>query len=227
MHRSRVREAILGAVLTVFALVGGLVLAFVVGSVVNSALDFKVSTGLQRVLATISASLAMLLGSTLWSVGMARLAGAALTRRVWWAGTLGFVPMTILVSAGLTLAEPFVFSAQLPVHRLFTALFVPSVGLIAGSSALVLGWALRMGRASFALAARTGLAAALAFLAVNLGMEALGWQVGGPGAEERATMITVLFAGDVAAALAGGAVLGGRLAGPRREVAPLPDAIAG
>ena len=47
--------------------------------------------------------------------------------------------------------------------------------------------------------------AALAFLAVNLGMEALGWQVGGPGAEERATMLTVLFVSSLGAALAGGA----------------------
>ena len=41
------------------------------------------------------------------------------------------------------------------------------------------------------MALRVGLTAGLAFLAVNLGMEALGWQVGGPGAAERATMLTV------------------------------------
>ena len=45
-------------------------------------------------------------------------------------------------------------------------------------------------------------------LAVNLGMEALGWQVGGPRAEERGTMLTVLIASNLGAALVGGAMLG-------------------
>jgi hypothetical protein len=94
------------------------------------------------------------------------------------------------------------------VHRLFTLLFVPTAGLIAGVSSLALGWALGWGRAAPALALRVGLTAALAFLAVNLGMEALGWQIGAPGAEERGTMITVLIAGNLGAALAGGAMLG-------------------
>jgi hypothetical protein len=62
------------------------------------------------------------------------------------------------------------------------------------------------------LALRVGLTAALAFLAINLGMEVLGWQVGGPGAEERATMLTVLLVSNLGAALAGGAVLGLTLA---------------
>jgi hypothetical protein len=43
-------------------------------------------------------------------------------------------------------------------------------------------------------------------------MEALGWVVGGPGAAERTTMLTVLFVGDAAAAFAAGAVLGMTLA---------------
>ena len=59
-----------------------------------------------------------------------------------------------------------------------------------------------------ALALRVGSTAALGFLAVNLGMEALGWLIGAPGAEERGTMITVLIAGNLGAALAGGAMLG-------------------
>ena len=47
----------------------------------------------------------------------------------------------------------------------------------AGASSLALGWALGWGRAAPALALHMSLTAALAFLAVNLGMEALGWQV--------------------------------------------------
>jgi hypothetical protein len=53
-----------------------------------------------------------------------------------------------------------------------------------------------------------GAAAALAFLAANLLMESRGWVVGAPGAAERNTMIAVLLVGMIAAALAGGAVLG-------------------
>jgi hypothetical protein len=101
-----------------------------------------------------------------------------------------------------------VVRADLPVHRLFTILFVPTAFLIAATSSLVLAWALGWGQAAPVLALRVGSTAALAFLAVNLGMETLGWLIGAPGAEERGTMITVLIASNLGAALAGGAMLG-------------------
>ena len=62
------------------------------------------------------------------------------------------------------------------------------------------------------MAVRIGVSSGSVSLAVNLGMEALGWQVGGPGAAERATMLTVLFVSNLGAALAGGAMLGMTLA---------------
>ena len=111
-------------------------------------------------------------------------------------------------------AEPVIFGINLPVHRLFTAIFVPSAGLIAGISSLILTWALAWGRRGLAVALRVGLAAALTFLAVNLSLEALGWQVGGPGAAERTTMLTVLFVSNLGVALAAGAVLGMTLTAP-------------
>lgn len=62
------------------------------------------------------------------------------------------------------------------------------------------------------LAARLGLsaaaAAALAFAAVDILMDAAGRRVGAPGAAETATMMTVMGVGLVAAAAAMGAVLG-------------------
>ena len=58
------------------------------------------------------------------------------------------------------------------------------------------------------LAAARAMWISLVGLAVNLGMEALGWQVGGPRAEERGTMLTVLIASNLGAALVGGAMLG-------------------
>ena len=53
-----------------------------------------------------------------------------------------------------------------------------------------------------------GLAATVMFLVVNLLMESLGWVVVAPRAAERFTMLTVLLVSDLAAALAGGAVIG-------------------
>jgi hypothetical protein len=42
-------------------------------------------------------------------------------------------------------------------------------------------------------------------------MEGAGWVVGAPRAAERFTMLTVMFVGNLAAALAGGALLGWQL----------------
>lgn len=50
-------------------------------------------------------------------------------------------------------------------------------------------------------------------LLINLVMEALGWVASAPGAAERATMLTVMFAGVLGAAVAGGGLLGWQLAG--------------
>jgi hypothetical protein len=208
---SRICVALIGAALTALALVGGLLLSFKIGSLANAFLEGRVSQQYVIPLTTLAASTVMLSGSALWAIGMARLARVPATWRVVASGILGFVPITILVAFGLAALEPFVFGSSLPIHRLFMLLFVPSAGLIAGVGGLVLGWGLRQGRAALALGLRVGLAAALAFLVVNLVMEALGWVVGGPGAAERTTMLTVLFVGDTVAALAGGVTLGMKL----------------
>jgi hypothetical protein len=209
---SRIRAATLGAVLTVLVLTGGLIVSFMISSATFQALSGRVPDTLTFTLALLVFSASTLLSSALWGVGMAQLAQIPVSRRMAWAGILGFVPITLLLIFGLQAAEPIVFRTNLPLHRVFMVLFVPSAGLIAATSSLVLAWALGWGRAAPALALRVGLTAALAFLAVNLGMEALGWQVGGPGAAERATMLTVLFVSNLGAALAGGALLGLTLA---------------
>jgi hypothetical protein len=209
---SRLHTASLGATLTVLVLAGGLIASFVASSATFQALDGRVPGALTFTLAVFVFSATTLFSSALWGVGMARLAQVPASRRAALAGILGFVPITLLLILGLQAAEPIVFRTNLPLHRLFTVLFVPSAGLVAGTSSLALAWALRWSRAAPGLALRVGPTAALAFLAVNLGMEALGWQVGGPGAAERATMLTVLFTSNLGAALAGGAMLGMTLA---------------
>jgi hypothetical protein len=205
---SRVRAAILGAALTVLALVGGLMGGLIGGSLIFHTLIEQAPHILTYALAAIAFFGATLGGSALWGAGMARLARSPASRRAAWAGMLGFVPLTFLLNIGLVAVETSGLRGNMPMHRLFTVLFVPSAFLIAGTSSLALAWALRWGRAAPALAVRVGLTAALAFLAINLGMEALGWLIGAPGAEERGTMITVLIAGNLGAALAGGAMLG-------------------
>jgi hypothetical protein len=196
----------------VLVLAGGLIASFIISSATFQALDGRMPGSLTETLAVLVFSASTLFSSALWSVGIAHLAQIPASRRVAWAGSLGFVPITVLLIFGLQGAEPIIFRTNLPLHRVFTVLFVPSAALIAGTSSLALGWALGWGRAAPGLALRVGLTAALAFLAVNLGMEALGWQVGGPGAAERATMLTVLFVSNLGAALVGGAMLGMTLA---------------
>jgi hypothetical protein len=208
---SRVHGAILGAALTVLGLVGGLMGGLIGGSFTFHGLIGRAPNPLTYTLAAIVFGTGILSGSALWGVGMGRLARSPASRRSAWASILGFVPITVLLNFGLLAIEPIAVRADLPVHRLFTVLFVPSAFLIAGTSSLVLGWALGWGRAAPSLALRVGLTAVLAFLIVNLGMEALGWQIGAPGAEERGTMLTVLIVSNLGAALAGGAMLGMQL----------------
>ncbi|MEP7359084.1 MAG: hypothetical protein ABI847_17670, partial [Anaerolineales bacterium] len=117
---------------------------------------------------------------------------------------------------GLSVLEPIAVAGMggaLPVHRLFTLLFVPTAFLVAGVSAWAVGLGLGRPRVALALLWQVGLAAASTFLVVNLAFEAAGWVVGAPAAAERATMLTVMFAGNFGAALAGGAIMGLALAG--------------
>ncbi|MFQ5890957.1 MAG: hypothetical protein ACE5JR_13075 [Gemmatimonadota bacterium] len=101
--------------------------------------------------------------------------------------------------------------SALPIHVVFTILFVPAAFFVAGVTALAVGVALKDWARAGRLAVCTGLAAAAAFLAVDVLMDLAGWRVGAPGAASRATMLTVTLAGSLAGALAGGGVLGALL----------------
>jgi hypothetical protein len=129
------------------------------------------------------------------------------------AGRFGFGPISIILPATLGVAEPaLVKIVGLPIHNVFTLLFVLSAFLIAGINTWAIGKGMRDARLARSLFWRVGLTAAVTFLAVNLVMEALGWVVGGPGAAERATMVTVLALGNISAALTGGGMMGWKLA---------------
>ena len=166
-------------------------------------------------LGIIPAITGLVAGSAAWGLAMGHLAQAEDRRRMALAGILGFTPVTILLAILLLTLEPIAvekFGAQLPIHRVFTLFFVTAAMVIAGVSAFAIGRGLRDHRLAAALLWRVGLTSGLAFLVVNLVMEASGWVVGAPGAAERATMLVVMFVGDLGAALAGGAVMGSTLA---------------
>ena len=94
---------------------------------------------------------------------------------------------------------------------MFTLLFVPAAFLISAVGAWALGRGLGDRALSWRLFWSAGLTAAVAFLVVNLSLEAAGWVVGAPRAAERATMLVVMFSGNLVAALTAGAVMGHRL----------------
>jgi hypothetical protein len=209
------KSVVRGALTTVLTLFGGVLLGLLAGNLVFSLLtgseDFAHPPPLNIALAIVPALAGFAGGAAAWGVFMGRLAGSAETRRLALAGALGFGPITIVLAAGLGTLEPIIVAGvggALPIHRLFTLLFGPAAFLIAGLSAWALGLGLRRPRLGLSLLWQVGLSAALAFLVTNLALEAAGWVVGAPGAAERATMLTVLAAGVLASALAGGAVLG-------------------
>jgi hypothetical protein len=203
-----------GATLTVLTLFGGILVGGALGEITFHALpghSLIKPSALHIALSAIPALSGLLIGGALWGVLIGRLGRASDRRRMAVAGMLGFAPITIALVLVLSALEPVAverFGAHIPIHRLFTLLFAPTAFAIAGVSAWAIGCGLRNTSLAWALLWRVGMAAALAFLSVNLVMEALGWVVGAPGAAERFTMLTVMLAGNLGAALAGGAVLG-------------------
>jgi len=211
------------AFLTVLTLFGGMLAGGVAGNLIFESLSghsIPNPNALHVMLGIIPAVTGVLAGSGAWGWAMGGLAGAQNLGRMAVAGILGFAPITIILAVVLLNLEGIVVEAtglQLPMHRVFMLLFVPAAFLIAGISAWAIGRGLRDDALALTLLWRVGLAAALAFLVVNLVMEALGWVVGAPGAAARYTMLTVMFVGNLGAALAGGAVLGWILAPKARK----------
>jgi hypothetical protein len=214
--------ALRGALLTLLTLFGGLLIGLVVGDLVFHILpghNLENPSPAHMAIAALPALGGFLAGGAAWGVFVGRLAGAAESRRMAMAGMLGFAPITIMLAVGLSFVETIAGTgplAQLPIHRLFTLLFAPAAFLIAGVSAWAIGRGLRDRKLARTLFWQVGLTAGMTFLAVNLLMESLGWVVGAPGAAERATMVTVLALSNLSAALAGGAVIGARLAAARQ-----------
>lgn len=215
---SQIRTMVYGAIVTIVSLIGGLLLGVIVGNVVfelTPGHNFQPLDPVQIVLPAILALAGFFAGGAVWGVLMGRLARATDRRRMAIAGALGFAPITLGLAILLQVLEPIAleqFGAVIPLHRLFTLLFVPTAFLITGVSAWAIGIGLRDKMLAQSLLWRAGLSAAIVFLIINLVMESAGWVVGAPRATERFTMLTVMFVGDLGAAIVGGAVMGRTLA---------------
>jgi hypothetical protein len=150
-----------------------------------------------------------------WGRHMARLIGLGDERRIAWATGLAVGPSVMLVGVSLALAETGLVEQSanrgLPIHVIYSFLFVPAAVLIAASGGAGLGFGARGARLGASLAVWSGLSGGLAFLIIDLLMDALGWRVGGPNAGQRATMLVVSTFGAIGTALAAGAALGHRL----------------
>jgi MFS family permease len=135
--------------LTALTLFGGMLLGSVLGQITFNALPGHSSikpSAVHITLSVIPALTGLFIGSALWGVLIGRLGQATDRRRMAIAGMLGFAPSTIGLGLVLNALEPVAvehLGAHIPIHRLFTLLFVPSVFVIAGLSAWVIGHGLR------------------------------------------------------------------------------------
>ena len=164
--------------------------------------------------------LAMFFFGGLWARALARHTGPGARRRMMWAGAVSHVTLVFL--AGLVLGrleEVFVSEGHspLPIHQLFTALFVPATALVCGGMSAAIGLAAGGARLAGRLAWRGAVAGAAAFLIANVIQDLLGRRVGGPNAAETATMITVMLLSNICAALAMTAVIARALRAARTE----------
>lgn len=207
---------IFSALATAFILIAGIVLGGAVGAILNDRLPGHPTDVINIILSAIPALGGVIGGGAVWGWAIARITRAGNPKRMARAGAIGFGPLMIVIAFALTFLETLIVEKnqgpQLPIHNVFTLLFVPAAAIIVGVGGFALGIGTGDRIVARKLLWRCALAGGLAFLIVNLTMDALGWRVGAPNAAERATMLTTAFLGNFAAALAGGGVIGKTLA---------------
>lgn len=155
-------------------------------------------------------SLALFLFGGLWARTLGRGMAVAPRRRMMLAGAFSHVALVLLAGVVLGRLEEDLVGAgnsPLPIHQLFTALFVPATALVCGGMSAAVGLAAGGRRLAGRLAWRGALAGAAAFFFANVIQDLLGRRVGGPNAAETATMISVMFIANICAALAMTAVI--------------------
>src|SRR5678816_4268324 len=93
---SHLKAAALGAILTAFALFGGLMGGLIGGSFTFHGLIGNAPDPLTYTLSALIFATGIFGGSALWGLGMGRLARSPALRRAAWASILGFVPLTVV-----------------------------------------------------------------------------------------------------------------------------------
>ena len=203
------------ALTTALYLFGGLLLGFGLAIAVSGLPGHLLSESTRNVLGVVTIIAVLILAGAAWGRAMARLTGSSEGRRMAWAGGLSYGPGVLLAAFVLSLLEVVVVERRggpdLPVHNVFTILFVPAAFIVSSLGGLAIGLANRDGKLAARLTLGGGLAGAAAFLIIDLALDALGFRVGAPRAAERATMITVMMTGNLGTALAAGAVIGALL----------------
>lgn len=199
------------AALTTRDVVGGLLLAAAAGGVFD-ALATPLPVLPRRIFSVAIAMAVLFQAMNLWSRDMARLAGQPGAQPIGTAGALLLAVLFGTVGFALGMTEPFVVgraaSQGVQIHQVYMILFITATLLIAAAGTFTLGRGLCGNRLAVRLAMGSGIAAATAFLAVALTMDAVGWRVGAPDAAKRATMVVVTTLGLIAAGIAAGAVIG-------------------
>jgi hypothetical protein len=212
---STVRTMLKSGLASAITLVGGVILGGLVGFIAFESLPGHMMEAARIGFSVLPALSGMVIGGALWGGWMARIIGIDETKRMAWAGGLGYGGSVILAGVVLSGLEVVLVENSadpiMPLHRVFTLLFVPAIFFVAGMGAFSLGIGLKNPHLGGWMGIRAGLGSALTFLLVNQVMEAMGWIVGAPGAAERSTMITVLMVGNLAAAIVGGLIIGAAL----------------
>ena len=209
------------ALLTAFVLIPGAILGLAAGGLVNQTLPGNPTDPLKLALTVLSGFIGMFVGGAVWGWSISRVTKAGAGRRMAVAGGIGFALSTIVIVLTLGFLEDLVVEQQrgpqLPIHNVFTLLFVPAAAIGAGGCGAALGFGMRDRAMAGRLALMCAIGGACAFLVVNLTLDGLGLRVGAPGAAARATMLTTALLGNFAAALAGGAIIGYSVRGWKRQ----------
>src|SRR2546429_7959131 len=200
------------ALLTALLLIPGVILGIAAGGLVNDTLPGNATDPIKLALTALSAFIGMFVGGAVWGWSISRVMKAAAGRRMAVAGGIGFALSALVVILTLGFLEDLVVEQQrgpqLPIHNVFTLLFVPAAAIITGASGAALGFGMRDRALAGRPARMCAIGGGCAFLVVNLTLDGLGFRVGAPGAAARATMITTALLGNLLAALVGGAVIG-------------------
>ena len=200
-RRLLVRSALAGLYLP-----GGLLLTFIIASVLG---QFIEGTAGQIVLVALTL-ICCAVGGALWSRTLAIHAQVPHSPRLLvFTGIVNAVGTILLMLVLGALEEDLVGNGNttLPVHNLYTLLFVSAAFISGAGLGAIVGFCVDGVNLALRLAWRGALASAAAYLILNILQDLLGRRVGGPNAAETATMITVTLVCNIGSAMALSVVL--------------------